>query len=57
MSKKTSYKSPKMRIANDIFVLVDLINSEKLLMVFSYYSTILNDRHIIEGIKTINIWL
>ena len=57
MSKKAPYKSPKMQILNSKFVIIDLINPQKLLIIFNNYSKTLDDKLIIEDIRASNIWL
>ena len=44
-----------MQIFNSKFIVVDIINVEKFLIIFSYYGETPNDRFIIKNKRTINI--
>lgn len=57
MSKKVLCRSSKMQIFNSKFVIIDLINSKKLSMVFSYGIKTPDDKLIIENIRAISIGL
>lgn len=46
-----------MQILNSKFVIIDLINPQKLLIIFNNYSKTLDDKLIIEDIRASNIWL
>lgn len=51
ISKKALYKSPKIQIPNNKYVVVDIIDLMKVLIVFSYYIKTLDSKFIIKVLK------